>query len=143
MTVRSTSSYCTFMVNDLLLGILVTDVQEIIRHQPATRVPLANPVVDGLINLRGQILTALDLRRRIGLEVPATRPEPMHVIVRGSGALVSLQVDGVGDVLDLDPGAFEPPPEPLRPPLRQMVNGVFKLDGRLLIVLDTDKVISI
>jgi purine-binding chemotaxis protein CheW len=138
------SGYCSFFVEDLLLGVLVTDVQEVIRHLPSTRVPLADAVVGGLINLRGQILTTLDLRRRLGLPPRGEGADPpMHVIVRSADGLLSLQVDAVGDVLDVDGAVVEPPPESLRPPLRGLVRGVIKLDRRLLVVLDTERTVHL
>ena len=86
-------------------------VQEVIRYQEMTRVPLAPPVVKGLINLRGQIVTAVDLRRRLGLRERAATDLPMNVVIRTSDGAVSLLVDEIGDVVEVDDTTFERPPE--------------------------------
>jgi purine-binding chemotaxis protein CheW len=120
----------------------VARVQEVIRHQEMTPVPLAPPVVRGLINLRGQIVTALDLRVPLRLPPAAEGSLPMNVVVRAGGVLVSLLVDDVGEVTEVTADAFEPPPETLSGPLRDLIRGVFKLDGRILLMLDTDQVVG-
>ena len=97
----SLRQFCTFSVNDLLLAIDVLEVQEVIRYQDMTRVPTAPPVVRGLINLRGQIVTAIDLRRRLGLPPAGDDQRPMNVVVRTDDGAVSLLVDEIGDVIEL------------------------------------------
>ncbi|MBC8069830.1 MAG: chemotaxis protein CheW [Deltaproteobacteria bacterium] len=131
----TTRQMCTFVVDDLLLGVDVFDVQEVIRFHHTTRVPDAPTVVRGLMNLRGQIVVALDLRYRLGL--PA-RPdsEPMNVVVRTPDGPVSLLVDSIGDVVDAPEDQFEPPPATLDAHARSLVTGVCKLDERLLLALD-------
>src|SRR5438034_5125162 len=105
--------YCTFHVGGYYFGLDVLNVQEIIRYQAMTRVPLAPPVVQGLINLRGQIVTAIDLRRRLRLnERPAERL-PMNIVLRTDDGPVSLLVDEIGDVLQVSEEVFECPPETL------------------------------
>jgi purine-binding chemotaxis protein CheW len=104
-----------------------------------TKVPLAPEVVSGLINLRGQIVTAVDLRTRLAL---ASRPAgalAMNVVVRSDDGAVSLLVDEIGDVVEVEENTFEPPPETLRGPVREMILGVHKLDDRLMHVLDIEK----
>lgn len=134
--------YCTFHLGGLFLGVEVQTVQEVIRYQEMTRVPLADPVVTGLINLRGQIVTAIDLRRRLGLpDRPADR-RPMNVVVRTDDGPMSMLADDIGDVLEVSGAAFERPPDTLRGPARDLIRGAFKLDHRLLLVLDTDKVLA-
>ena len=118
-------------------------MQEVIPYQPMTHVPLAPPGVRGLINLRGQIVTALDLRGRLG---SAERPPgrlPMNVIVRDDDGAISLLVDDIGDVLDVEEGDFECPPETLRGPSRELIRGAYKLEDRLLLVLDLDKAVAV
>ena len=135
--------FCTFLVDGLYFGIEVFQVQEVIRFQEMTRVPLASPVIKGLINLRGQIVTAIDLRR--GLEL-ADRPEgslPMNVVVRTGDGVVSLLVDEIGEVVSTDQATFEAPPETLRGTARTLIDGVYKLKGRLLLVLNTDKAVNV
>jgi purine-binding chemotaxis protein CheW len=136
----------TFTVSDLLLGLDVRDVQEILRPQEMTPVPLAPAAVEGLINLRGQIVTALDLRERIGLE-PRTAEEnasrrPMNVVVRTGENATSLLVDTIGDVVDVEAESLEAPPDNLHAGTRELVKGIHKLDGRLLLLLDLDKTLQ-
>jgi purine-binding chemotaxis protein CheW len=137
------SQFCTFLVDGLYFGIDVRRVQEVIRFQEMTRVPLASPAINGLINLRGQIVTAIDLRR--GLELSARTKEslPMNVVVRTSDGAVSLLVDEIGDVVNVDPDTFERPPETLSGIARELISGVHKLKERLLLVLDTDKAVHL
>lgn len=133
---------CTFYLDGLFFGVDVRRVQEVLRFQRMTPVPLAPPVVEGLINLRGQIVTALDLRRRLDLaDRPAGR-QPMNIVVRSDEGPVSLLVDEIGEVVDVDDSAFEPPPETLQGPARQLIPGAYKLASRLLLILDTDRTIS-
>jgi purine-binding chemotaxis protein CheW len=121
----------------------VLKVQEIIRYQEMTRVPLASPVVRGLINLRGQIVTALDLRRRIELEDRPANELPVNVVVHTDDGAVSLLVDEIGDVLEVSEGLFERPPETLQGEARELIQGAYKLDDRLLLILDPEQVVSL
>src|ERR1700730_3115405 len=105
--------YCTFFVDGHYFGVDVLKVQEIIRYQEMTRVPLAPPVVRGLINLRGQIVTALDLRRRLELRERPAEQQPVNVVVQTDDGAVSLLVDEIGDVLEVPETAFERSPETL------------------------------
>ena len=135
--------YCTFFLDGHYFGIDVLQVQEVIRYQEMTRVPLAPAVVRGLINLRGQIVTAIDLRRRLELDDrPADRP-PVNVVLHTDDGAVSLLVDEIGDVLHVPAAAFERPPETLRGAARELIQGAYKLHDRLLLVLDTDKVLQL
>ena len=130
--------YCSFHVADCCFGVDVQVVQEVIRYQEMTRVPLAAREVSGLINLRGQIVTAIDLRRRLGLPDRAAGVLPMNVVIRtpDDGA-VSLLVDEIGDVVQPDGDSYEPPPATLIGPTRDVVAGVHKLKDRLMLVLNT------
>ena len=134
-----TQQYCTFTVDRFFFGVRVTQVQEVVRHQTLTRVPLAAPEVRGLINLRGQIITAIDLRRRLGLpERPADLP-PMNVLIHTSDGAVSLLVDQIEDVLEVEEETIEAPPETMQGLARQLISGASKQKNRLLLVLDTAK----
>lgn len=135
------SQYCTFRLDTLTFGIDVVRVQEVIKCQPMTRVPQANDVVEGLINLRGQIITAIDLRRLLGLPPRLAEQEPMNVVVRTGEGELSLLVDEIGDVVEVDDGAFETAPETLQGTARELLLGAYKLDDRLLLILDTDKAV--
>jgi purine-binding chemotaxis protein CheW len=134
---------CTFLLGDQYFGVDVTQVQEVLRFHEMTRVPLAPRVVRGLINLRGQIVTAIDLRRRLELPDRADGPPPMNIVVRTEGGAVSLLVDEIGDVVETDEAAFERPPETVRGVARELIPGAYKLPGRLLLVLDTHKAVGI
>lgn len=136
-------SYCTFRVDDLYFGVEVCQVQEVIRYQHTTRVPLSPTVVQGLMNLRGQIVTALTLRHRLGLKDSADDSRPMNVVIRTADGPISLLVDEIGDVVQVDNDCFEAPPETLQGEQRELIRGAFKLDDRLLLILDTEKVIHI
>ncbi len=134
---------CTFYLGPLYLGVDVLRVQEVIREQPMTRVPLAPAAVRGLINLRGQIVTALDLRRRLDLPPRENGPPPVNVVVRTDDGAVCLLVDDIGDVIVAPDRLFEPPPETLRGPARELIQGTYKLADRLLLVLDTDRALAV
>lgn len=139
MTVTETTQLCTFYLDDLYLGVDVMKVQEVIRYQEMTRVPLAPPAVRGLINLRGQIVMAIDLRQRLGLQPASGDGPPMNVVVREGDGAVSLLVDEIGDVLEPSEDAFEEPPENLRASADGLIRGVYKLEDRLLLVLDAGR----
>lgn len=142
-TVVDAAQYCTFRLDGLTFGIEVDRVQEVIRAQELTSVPLASPVVEGLINLRGQIVTALDLRRRLELPPRADDRAPMNIVVRTATGELSLLVDEIGDVVDVEAAMFEAPPETLSGVARELITGAYKLDDRLLLVLDTDRVVQL
>lgn len=128
----------TFRVDELLFGIDVLKVQEVLRCQEMTSVPLAPPEVEGLINLRGQIVTALDVRRLLQLPARGGGSKPMSMVIRREGGAVSLLVDDIGDVIEVTSDLFEPAPDNMPKEQRDLLEGVFKLDGRLLLVLKTD-----
>ena len=136
------SQYCTFRVGQMFFGLEVEQVQEVIRFQSMTRVPLAPAEVHGLINLRGQIVTAIDMRTRMGL--PHLDDElPMNVILTGDYGAVSLLVDEIGDVIEVEDELFEHPPNTLGRDVRELVRGVYKLDGQQLLILDATAAIQI
>jgi purine-binding chemotaxis protein CheW len=139
---RGQQQFCTLTAGSLLLGIQVDRVQEVLRDTAITPVPLAHPAIRGLINLRGQIVTAIDLRRRLGLpEAPADGSFMTVVLGVGDEAL-ALVVDGVGDVVQVPADSFEAPPDTLRGDARRMIGGAHKLERRLLLVLNLDTVIE-
>ena len=140
----ATRAMCTFVLDGKLFGVGVEWVQEVLRPQPVTRLPLAGPTVRGLINLRGQIVTTLDLRIRLGI---APRPEgsaSVSVVVRAAdGGPVSLVVDQIGDVIEADETALEAPPDTVPAALRELVAGVYKLPHCLMLLLDTDRAVTV
>lgn len=131
--------YCTFRLDTLSFGLPVEQVQEVLRFQEMTRVPLAPPTIGGLINLRGQIITAIDLRPCLGLPARSTASRPMNVVVRRDEGVVSLLVDEIGDVLEPEERTFEELPETAGVALRNIAHGVCKLEHGLLLLLDIGK----
>jgi purine-binding chemotaxis protein CheW len=138
----ATRQICTFMVDKLHLGVDVVHVQEVLRSQEMTDVPLAPPAVRGLINLRGQIVTALDMRHRLHITTPAPEDAPMNVIVQSAGSIVSLLVDSIGDVEDVSDDCMEAPPETLDAETRSIITCVCKLDKGLLLVVDPRAIVD-
>jgi purine-binding chemotaxis protein CheW len=134
---------CTFFLGDLHCGVDVLAVQEVIRSQTMTPVPLASRFVGGLMNLRGQIVLAIDLRRRLGLPERASGRPPMIVVVRTQDGPVGLLVDDIGEVHEVHEDAFEPPPATLDAAARSLIRGAYKLESKLLHVLDVDEAVHI
>jgi purine-binding chemotaxis protein CheW len=142
MTMTGPTQYATFLLDGLLFGVDVREVQEVIRYQPMTRVPRAPAVVEGLINLRGQIVTAIDLRKRLGFPPRPPDQLPMNVVVSQRDGVVSLLVDAIGDVVEVEETLFEAVPETVSPRVREIVAGVFKLREGLLLVLEPAKAVA-
>jgi purine-binding chemotaxis protein CheW len=125
----------TFSIEGRSYGVDVARVQEVLRPQEITPIPLAPPDVAGLLNLRGEIVTALDLRVRLG-SAPRPRANAMNVIMTTEHGPVSLLVDGAGEVVEVDAAMCEPPPATLRGRARDLIVGVYPLDGELVMELD-------
>lgn len=139
-----TRQLCTFYLDNYFFGVDVLDVQEIIRHQEMTRVPLAPAVIEGLINLRGQIVTAIDMRRRLGLPERDSERQPINLIIKtDDDTAASLIVDEIGDVLEVSDDVFEAPPATLQGEARELIEGTYKLEDSLLLVLDTVKTLHV
>jgi purine-binding chemotaxis protein CheW len=139
----ATRQYCTFHLDGSLFGVEVGHVQEVLRDQEMTPVPLAPEVVRGLINLRGQIVTAIDLRRRLGRAPLADGTRPMNVVVRSDEGAVSLLVDDIGDVLEVAGDVLERPPENISARSRDLLRGVIQRERDLLLVLDIDRTLAV
>jgi purine-binding chemotaxis protein CheW len=137
-----TQQFCTFFVDGVHFGIDVVEVQEVLKYQEMTQVPLAPEEIRGLINLRGQIVTALDLRQRLSMPRRASDKKPMNVVIRSGDGHVSLLVDEIGDVLEAEEALFEAAPATLDAHTKELIRGVYKLDGRLLLILDTQKTLA-
>ena len=138
----TTTQLCTFTVDDLMFGVEVTQVQEVLRYQPMTRVPLAPGTISGLINLRGQIVTAVDLRACLGFAPRASEELPMNVVIRGGDGSVSLLVDAIGDVIEVSADIFESPPSTMKALHRSMIAAVVKLPKQLLLVLSPERALA-
>lgn len=135
--------FCTFYLGELRFGVDVRHVREVLREQRVTRVPLAHPMVSGLINLRGQIITAIDLRKRLQLDSCGSSPGRVNIIVRVDQNAVSFQVDAVAEVEEMRNGSFEALPETLKGIARLLVKGVYKLPKELLLILNPEKVLDL
>ncbi len=139
----STRLYATFTVADRYVGVPVERVQEVLRAQPITPVPLSHEHIRGLLNLRGQIVTALDLRARLGLSERDAEDATANVIVMTEDGPLSLLVDRLGDVVAVSDEQFEPPPQTLQTDTRHLIKGAYKLDDALLLDLDLDETLDI
>ena len=133
---------CTFRLADLYCGLDVLSVQEILKGRELTRIPLAPDSIEGLLNLRGQILTALDLREILALPPRPADLAAMFMIVREGDSRLALLVDSVGDVLAVDESTFEPPPDTLPEGTRTFFHGVHKLPKQLLHLLNPAEVFT-
>ena len=133
------SQLFTFVVGELLLGVEVGHVQEVLRDLSITTVPLAHPTVGGLVNLRGEVATVIDLRRRLDLPARTGESPSIHVGVRCNGETVSFLVDEIGDVVEVDDDTVEPQPDTVHGSTRELIAGVYRLPGKLLLVLDVVK----
>jgi purine-binding chemotaxis protein CheW len=135
--------FCTLFLDGLRFGVDVQKVQEVVPYQEMTRVPLAPPTVRGLLNLRGQIVTGIDLRRRLELPEHAPGSLPMNVVLRGEDSPVSFLVDEIGEVVEVAAGAWERPPDTLQGRVRELIQGVCPLQDELLLILDTEKTLDL
>ncbi len=142
-TGSSRGQYATFLVGDHYLGIGVLDVLEVLRDQHLTPVPLAPAVVAGLINLRGQIVPELDMRRVLGLPLREPDSTTFSVVVRTEHGAVSLLVDEIDDVLELDASSFEHPPQNVDAHVRALLLGVHKLPHQLLLILNLRSTVDV
>lgn len=133
----------TFRLAGDFYGIDVSHVQEVLRTQRVTPVPLAPAAVAGLINLRGQVVTAIELRERLGRPRRPVDVDPVAIVVRVQGEAVALLVDSINDVVSVSQADFEPPPETLEGEVRSLIRGAYKLQRELLLALDCSRVVDI
>jgi len=131
--------FATFTLAGANYGVDVLRVQEALRYQARTPVPLAPAGIAGLVNLRGQVVMTIDLRPRLGLAPLAADAEPMMFVVQVDGEPISLLVDEIGDVMDVEESQFETPPDTLPASLREVILGAYKLESGLLLALDVDR----
>ncbi|MGE5547146.1 MAG: chemotaxis protein CheW [Solirubrobacterales bacterium] len=137
-----TRDYVTMFIEGQLFGIPVLTVQDVLGPQKITRIPLAPREVAGSLNLRGRIVTAIDVRLRLGLRQRSEENKGMSVVVDMGGELYSLMVDQVGEVLSLPEAKFERNPPTLDPMWREFSAGIYRLDDKLLVVLDVGKLLD-
>jgi purine-binding chemotaxis protein CheW len=136
------TEYVTVMIGDQLFGLPISRVQDVFMPDRLTRVPLASPEIAGVLNLRGRIVTAIDMRRRLGLPPRADGRPPMAVGIELKGESYGLLIDTVGEVLKLADGTREPNPVNLDQHLARVSAGVHRLEGQLLVILDVDRVLE-
>lgn len=134
--------FVTMTIADQLFGIPVLTVQDVLGPQRITRIPLAPAEVAGALNLRGRIVTAIDVRRRLSLPPRAADNQGMSVVVDHKGELYSLIVDSVGEVLSLPGDAYERNPTTLDPRWREVSGGIYRLQGKLLVVLEVARMLD-
>ncbi|NGM22304.1 chemotaxis protein CheW [Roseomonas stagni] len=135
--------FLTLTVAGQTCGVPVLVVRDVLGPQTITRIPLAPPEVAGSLNLRGRIVTAIDLRRRLNLTPRPADQQPMSIVVEMAGELYSMLADGVGEVVPLRSEDSAPNPPTLDPLWREVSKGVHRRDGQLLIVLDVERILTI
>lgn len=133
--------FVTFTIAGQLFGIPVLKVQDVLAAYNITRIPLAPPEIAGSLNLRGRIVTAMDVRLRLGLP-PKEEKGSMSIVAEHDGELYSLMVDSVGEVLALKADDYERNPPTLDPKFRDYSDGIYRLDGKLLVVLDVNRLLD-
>jgi purine-binding chemotaxis protein CheW len=139
---QETRQYATFRVRDLFFGIEVVKVQEVIRQQEMTAVPLAPNAIEGLINLRGQIVIAIDTRRSLGLPNLEGEDVRANIVIQSDDAAISLLVDEIGDVIDVPLSAYAPVPENMPQEQRELIECVYDVKEGLMLVLDTARLLQ-
>ena len=137
------NQYVSFQVDRQLLGIPVNTVQEVLNPQTIAPVPRARPEIAGLLNLRGQIVTAVNLRRRLGLPDLPPEKASMNVVVRHRDESYSLLVDEVGDVINVSEEALQPAPQTLDSHWKSVTSGIFRLEKRLFVILNVISLLTL
>lgn len=134
--------YVTVQIADQLFGIPVLEVHDVLRNLTLTKIPLSSPEVAGVLNLRGRIVTAIDVRKRLGLPERPDGKNGMSVVVESQGELYSLLIDNVGEVLGLNPDDQQQNPVTLDPMWRDVSAGIFRLEDKLLVILQIDRLLN-
>ena len=142
-TIHTDTEYVTFTTAGQLFGLPIEHVQDVFKPSRMTRVPLAGPEIAGVLNLRGRIVTAINLNNRLDFASAADGKPPMAIGIESGGESFGLLVDAVGEVLKLSDNDREPNPINLDRRLARISAGVFRLDGQLLVELDVDRVLDL
>lgn len=142
VSTQNHADFVTWTVADQIFGIPVLQVQDVLAINKINRIPLAPPEVAGSLNLRGRIVTAIDVRRRLNLPPREETSRCMSIVVEHKGELYSLMVDHVGEVLSLAASYYERTPATMDNKWREVSNGIYRLDGQLLLVLDIRKLLD-
>jgi purine-binding chemotaxis protein CheW len=141
-TAEQQIEYVTVIIGGQLFGLPISRVQDVFMPDRLTRVPLAPPEIAGVLNLRGRIVTTIDMRRRLGLPPRDDNKPPMAVGIELRGESYGLLIDTVGEVMKLGETTLEPNPVNLDPRLARVSGGVHRLDGQLMVILDVDYVLN-
>jgi purine-binding chemotaxis protein CheW len=141
-SVAQTDEFITFMIAGQLFGVPVLKVQDVLSPHQITPIPLAPPEIAGSLNLRGRIVTAIDVRIRLGLQGRDKDDDGMSIVVEHDNELYSLMVDSVGEVLQLKASHFERNPPTLDQKFREYSDGIYRLDDKLLVVLDVNHLLD-
>jgi purine-binding chemotaxis protein CheW len=136
----ASTDFATFYLGGHYFGINVADVYELNRNMDVTPVPKSPKIVRGIMNLRGQLVPAIDMYERLNLESRSAKAESISIILQSDGYLIAILVDDVGEILSLEQDTFEPPPSNFSIISRELVLGVHKLSGRLLLILDPKRI---
>lgn len=137
------AEYLTVYIDDQMFGVPVLQIQDVLGEQKVTKIPLAPPEVDGALNLRGRIVTAINVRKRLGISGTNPNKKCMSVVVEFESELYSLLIDRVGDVLSIENKFYESNPATLNDRWREVSQGIYRLDGELLVILDVPKLLSL
>jgi purine-binding chemotaxis protein CheW len=132
----------TFIVSDQMFGLTALKVRDVLRQQPLTRIPLAKAEIGGAMNLRGHIVTAIDVRARLGAPPAPANASKMSVVVESGGEQFCLVVDAVGDVISVNAGEIEPNPASLSAAWAEVSRGVYRMKDRLLLLLDVEQLLN-
>lgn len=136
------TAYLSFRLGAQLFGLPLLSVQDVLDRRPLTRIPLAPPEVAGALNVRGRIITAIDVRNRVGLDPRATDSFYASIVVEHEDELYNLIVDAVGEVLELPASRYEPNPPTLDGNWKEFANGIFRLESDLMLVVDVRKLLA-
>lgn len=143
LTGAQTRDFLTIWIGDQMFGIPILQVQDVLGEQSVTKVPLSPPAIAGSLNLRGRIVTAINVRACLGMpDAEKTGKKDMSAVVENNGELYSLMIDKVGDVLSLPTNDFEKTPSTLDPLWRDISAGIYRLKDRLLVILDVPKLLG-
>lgn len=140
--IEPTADYLIIHVEDQIFGVPVLQIQDVLRDIKFTKVPLAPPEVSGALNLRGRVVTAINVRQRLGLKPYESDLKPFSVVVEHGGELYSLVIDSVGDVLSIKDNSIKENPPTLDPLWRDISTGIFRMDEKLMLVLDVSKLLE-
>ncbi|MBO0335222.1 chemotaxis protein CheW [Sneathiella sp. CAU 1612] len=142
MTTRNIQDYVTVLIADQLFGIPVLEVHDVLRGLRLTKIPLAPAEVAGVLNLRGRIVTAIDVRERLGLPQRKDKENGMSIVVEHQGEPYSLMIDDVGEVLSLDLNELLPTPVTLNSCWKEVSGGVYRLENKLLVVMQIEQLLN-